>query len=441
MSKEKTAPTIFENGVLFITSNQELTIIALLAITTLASFYFAKSNSTSIRNLCLGATNSLWSLVLHLSGVVWASSVSIYNDELQRQIISRTDNLDSIGSIFLAANVTAVILLTMRNRGEKIKAEIEKSLPPTEVIRFSAEKYKEHLKLFESTATSEYRLGFEFIKDADKFRKRQEIAISTIASNTKLVVSGIVEIANSWTKQRHGELKYSANIFSIIDKDGYDIEAETILNQAILKSPFFLYTDSLESRLDFCDKLIISQQEFSSCNQAQDKQGKPLVLPYTDLSDRPKKYHPNFEGAPAAIETRQAQYIPDTKKVASVFFERLSASNHADHVTQHYKNCITQYYKKDNTRSLLSIPMNGDDGNVFAILNIYSETRDMLSSKERAIAFYQFIRPHIAVLEYMINTQIKIAKLLPPTRNFCEEIIVEATAVTYNLHIQPMFED
>lgn len=301
----------------------------------------------------------------------------------------------------------------MRNRGEKIKAEIEKSLPPTEVIRFSAEKYEEHLKVYVNTATTEHKLDLSKTSNPDIFRKRQEIAISIIASNTKLVMEGIVDIANSWTKQRHGELKYSANIFSVIDKNDHDTSTETILNHAIKESPFFLYTDSLASRLSFCDKLIISQQEFSTCNQARTSQGKPLVLPYSDTIEASKRYHPNFEGAPTAIEKRQARYIPDTKKVAQLFFDRIQATNHADHITQHYKNCISSYYKKDNTQSLLSIPMYNDDKEVFAILNIYSETKDMLSSKERAHAFYQFIRPHIAILEFMINKQIYIASLAP----------------------------
>ncbi|MGR2966114.1 hypothetical protein ABMY11_21615 [Vibrio vulnificus] len=431
-----TPATLVDDVLSAICSNQATTIFVLTIIVVMLSTAFTKAKYTWVRNSCLTATNSLWSLILHLSGVIWASSVSIYNTELQSQIISRTKNIDVIGAIFLAANALAIVLLTLRNRGEKIKAEMEKSLPPTEVISFSAEKYKLHLKLFESTATTEHRLGLDMSTNTSSFRKRQEIAISTIASSAKLVVSGIVDIANSWTKQRHGELKYSANIFSVIEKDSYDIQTETSLNKAINDSPFFLYIDNLDSRLNFCDRLIISQQEFSTCNQTRDKQGTPLVLPYSDLTARTKKYHPNFEGAPTAIETGHAQYIPDTKKVAQLFFERLKASHHADHITQYYKKGIAQYYKKDTTRSLLSIPLRGSDDKIVAILNIYSETPDMLSSKERAIAFHQFIRPHIAILEYMISTQIHIAQLVSPVdeepSGTIQETFVVPIAVNYN---------
>ncbi|WP_421153371.1 hypothetical protein [Aeromonas dhakensis] len=415
-------------------------IIIFLGLTILLSTYLARAKRPSVRNACITATNSFFSLLLHLSGVIWASSVSIYNLELKAQVVSRTTSLTTIGFVFLLANAIAIILLTMRNRGEKIKSYIEKSLPPTEVITFNAEKYQEHLMIYRNTATTKYKLELDSIETESIFKNRQRVAIETLASHAKVVISGIIDIANSWTKQRYGDLKYSANIFSVIDKNGYDLHSEPELMQAIVESPFFLYTDTLESRLYYCDKLIISQQEFSTCNQKKEAQGIPLVLPYSENNGLGKKCHPNFEGAPKAIELRQAQYLADTKKITDLFFKQILNTNHEPYITEYYKKKLHQYYKDDNTCSLLSIPMYSyDKKDVFAIFNIYSDTPDMLYSKERALAFYQFIRPHIAILEFIIQTQIRIASLRVPIKEKNQKIcwqqkFATPTTVNYNIN-------
>ena len=80
-----------------------------------------------------------------------------------------------------------------------------------------------------------------------------------------------------------------------------------------------------------------------------------------------------------------------------------------------------------------------DKKDVFAIFNIYSDTPDMLYSKERALAFYQFIRPHIAILEFIIQTQIRIASLRVPIKEKNHKIcwqqkFATPTTVNYNIN-------
>ncbi|HHQ4646029.1 TPA: GAF domain-containing protein, partial [Aeromonas veronii] len=112
-----------------------------------------------------------------------------------------------------------------------------------------------------------------------------------------------------------------------------------------------------------------------------------------------------------AIEKHEARYVPDTKKVADKFFKQIENSYHGDYLTNKYKENIRLYYKNDNTRSFLAIPLYNRDNEIIAVINVYSRTKNMLSSEDRAKAFYEFIRPQLHIVSYLISGQIIIAEM------------------------------
>ncbi|EHU9455707.1 hypothetical protein KZY44_004209 [Vibrio vulnificus] len=391
----------------FLSTNHNTTLVVGAVLVGLFALAIGKLNYKFIKSFCIQSTNSVANLVLHLSGVIWASSVSIYNTQLQSQIVTHSTPIDAVGGIFLVANSVAIILLTSRYRGEKLKQELEKSLPPTLVLEQGADLHNDNLKVYEQVATLINELKYKkVILPPSDFEVHKKHAIKISSGFITPVMKSISTIANEWTKLRHGNIDYSVNIFSVMDITDYEQDSE--LEKAIEKSPFFLFTDNLKSRLSFCDKLLISQQQFSTCERATQKQ--PLVFPYSDLGKR-VKHHPNFEGAPTAIEKKEARYVPDTKKVATQFFKRIESTYHGDYLTNNYREKIRLYYKNDNTRSFLAIPIYDKNDKIIAVINVYSRTKNMLSSEERAKAFYQFIRPQLHIVSYLIGSQIIIAEM------------------------------
>ncbi|WP_286300681.1 GAF domain-containing protein [Vibrio apostichopi] len=395
------------NTLQLLANHQSLTLVVSTILIILLASAIANLNYKVIKSFCISSTNSMANLILHLSGVIWASSVSIYNKELQAQILTQTSPIDSTGATFLLANSIAIILMTSRYRGDKLKQELEKSLPPTAVLEGGANLHIDNLKLFENVAglISELKYKKLLLSRAD-FDQHKQHATKISSSHIVPVIESIANIANEWTKQRHGNIDYSVNVFSVLDISDYVSEPD--LDKALVNSPFFLFTDSLQSRLSFCDQLLISQQQFSTCKKAV--QGEPLIFPYSVLGQS-KKHHPNFEGAPTSIEKNEARYVPDTKIIAEKFFNRIESTYHGDYLTNKYKEEIRLYYKNDNTRSFLAIPIYDRSDKVIAVVNVYSKTKNMLSSEDRAKAFYHFIRPHLNVVSYLINSQITISEM------------------------------
>ncbi|PAY00034.1 hypothetical protein CKO50_17300 [Pseudoalteromonas sp. HM-SA03] len=350
--------------------------------------------------------------MLHLSGVAWASSVSIYNNELKEQIVTASVPLSLVGILFMLSNSVAVILLTLRHRGNHITLESERALPPASVISFSADIHKANLARVMKATSASKEMSIESDKDVKSKNHKKQVANSVISEMIKETISSMVELANNWNQSRLGELKYSANLFSVIKKDDLDFTKEEELREAVESSPFFLYVDSFESRTAHCDYLIISQQEYSTCNKKKLlKNGQMMVLPFSDSSTNLPKFHPNFEGAPQSLLTGQARYISDTKVLSEAFFKGTESTGHAEFLTKNYKAKIEQYYLKDDTLSLLSIPLFDSNNNYLAVLNIYSEQKNMLYSEDRAKAFYDFIRPHTQFVATLIEEQIKVASL------------------------------
>ncbi|WP_421312621.1 GAF domain-containing protein [Aeromonas sp. 603404] len=391
----------------YLSTHQSVALILGAALIILMAIAIGSLNYKSIKSICIYSTNSVANLLLHLSGVVWASSVSIYNTQLQAQIVTHTSPIDAIGGVFLLANSIAIVLLTSRYRGEKLNQELEKSLPPTQVLAQGADLHSNNLKLYEQVAGLISELKYKkLILSQSDFVQHKTHALKISSGFIKPVMESISAIANDWTRQRHGNIDYFVNIFSVIDVSDYEKDQD--LDAAILKSPFFLFTDTIESRLSFCDKLLISQQQFSTCEKGN--QEVPLVFPYSIIGTR-HEHHPNFEGAPIAIEKHEARYVPDTKKVADKFFKQIENSYHGDYLTNKYKENIRLYYKNDNTRSFLAIPLYNRDNEIIAVINVYSRTKNMLSSEDRAKAFYEFIRPQLHIVSYLISSQIIIAEM------------------------------
>lgn len=386
--------------------------INILSFVTLLSLFFHLSSRKWVKELAVSSTNSLYSLVLHLSGVIWASSVSIYNTELKNQIVAASEPLSLVGVFFMLSNGVAILLLTLRHRGSNIKQDNERALPPASVISFSAEKHKVNLVLAVKAAVAAEETQIRQEKDENSKKQMKQVVNGTISESLKKAISSIVDIANNWNRSRFGELKYSANLFSVIKKDDLDFSQEEALLKAVESSPFFLYIDSFDSRLNHCDYLIISQQEYSTCNKkGKNQNGQMMVLPFSGTDTQLTKFHPNFEGAPQALLSNQARYISNTKALANAFFKGAESTGHSDYLTNNYKTKIKEYYKQDDTLSLLSIPLLDSKGNYLAVLNIYSEQKNMLYSEERAKAFYDFIRPHTQIVAMLIEEQIKVASL------------------------------
>ena len=381
----------------------------LLSFTTLVliSIYLIKSKKQIIKKYCIWMTGPIPTVLFSMLNITWATQASLQAETLLTYIDftywKNEDQISNIGVIFLFAITTVILLTLIRDKGNKYLQERERTLPSSEVIEKNSNEIKNGI-------INIYNITNVYLGVMQPGSKEDNIK-STLKLTEIYILEAfksITNVTNKWTESFCGDSKFNINFFSLLDINNVRerINNDETLKKSIEESPFFMFNDNLESRLEHCEYILVCNKNFSTSNKDGFKDGNKisLVMPYsTPTFQREKKAHPNFLGAPKALEQQNIKYIPSTDNISKELNEILRKNKINKYATPDFKRTIIEYYKYDTTKSILSIPVydKDDKDKPLGVINIYSDINDSLQNKRHEI-LYRLIIPHI------YNTQVLI---------------------------------
>ncbi|HIF9518838.1 TPA: hypothetical protein ACX6SR_003289 [Photobacterium damselae] len=235
-----------------------------------------------------------------------------------------------------------------------------------------------------------------------------------VEDKVKEILSSIVKLAALWDgHEKPEEVDYNINFMVLLESQAVKKaieQGDPNFSSAINKSPFFLYSDNLDSCLDNCDAILYTQRAYSvSTNGVKESNPEEpcMCLPVTYSQSEANTKQPNLFGAPACIVENKAIYIPNTSEALRRFI-REAQSTHT-RFSEHYKNSLEAYYK-DCKFSIYSIPLKDKDGVIFSVVNIYQgfigmDDKLILRSEEHASSFYHLMSPICNLLAQVLDSE------------------------------------
>jgi hypothetical protein len=397
-------------------------LLALLA-GIIISICLIRNQNRLIKNICILSTGPIITFLFSIFNITWATQASLQAPELLSYINfeywKNNDQISTVGMIFLFA-ITLVILLTLiRDKGNKYLQERERTLPTSDVIYRNSEKLKEE-------TTNLYKITNAYMEVVKKDDNKKDAEISLVLTEGYILdtLKNITNITQKWTEHFCGDAKFNINFFSLIDVKNVKetIETDATLRDSINHSPFFLFNDNLNSKLDHCDYILVCNKNFSTSNKdgIKDNDKISLVMPYStpEFTNNNNKAHPNFIGAPKSLEQGSIQYIKNTDNIDKTLNRLLNKNKVNNHITPEFKKDIIDYYKYDTTMSVLSIPIydKGVKNKPLGVINIYSDINDPFQNKRHEI-LYNLIIPHVFNIEIMIPIFYSLIEVINKNNN------------------------
>lgn len=390
---------------LLVTTNLYVLFVFIVSITF--SVFLIKSKKQFTKKTCIFMTGPIPTVLFSVLNITWATQASLQASTLLSYIDftywDHHNQISTVGTTFLFA-ITSVILLTLiRDKGNKYLQDRERTLPSSEVIYENSNELKKGIKNIYSITNVYLAVMMPGSKE-EHIKRTLELTEIYILD----VFKSITNVTNKWTESFCGDSKFNINFFSLLDVNNIRniISIDNTLKESIEQSPFFMFNDNLESRLEHCEYILICNKNFSTSNKdgLKDNNKISLVMPYSTPAFLHKnKAHPNFMGAPKALEQQNIKYIPSTDNISKDLNEILRKNKINKYATPDFKKTITDYYKYDTTKSILSIPIydKDDKDKPLGVINIYSDINDSLQNKRHEI-LYRLITPHIYNAQVLI---------------------------------------
>ncbi|EGR1599142.1 TPA: hypothetical protein ACMDUI_004623 [Vibrio parahaemolyticus] len=392
-----------------------------VAVTAFLIWFVTKSSNRLVYRACDFFDSKSGSLIITVLGVSWAAQVSIYANELKDQITSYSVGFELYLFIFVISLMLIFLLMKEHGQSRRIKIKEDKlkdqltNLPPKKILTFIAEQNEKI-----SHMVQKLRLEYLVLIEGSAFTKEDLNSFKTQSdSRIKYILAQMAEASYRWDDDYENlDNKYRSNIFIPSPSHSLTPLAETKtshpLKASLENSPFFLFNDNVSSRISHSDGVLFCQKQYSTeFPAAKANEGAAvgvvdnhiISFPYTNVADKPcGKHNPNFFGAVQAYISGDVQYISDSREVLNDFLDELNEiPDYDEYVNKLFVKSVRDYYQNDSGKSILSIPMKRyeivDPFNikltheVFGVVNLYSNKRGMLLTKERAELFYEMIRP------------------------------------------------
>ncbi|EJG1724417.1 hypothetical protein ACLINW_002277 [Vibrio parahaemolyticus] len=377
----------------------------LLATVILLCLYFTRrfANDSIFKWLDTGIGAGFISIF----GAISAAQISIFSGQIQAQFLEQRlgmEMLFAIGSIlvFGCAVYIKEIHQSSRIREKESAMQLQwkkqeerlTSLPPNSVLA-SISETTIYARVLESSS-----------KQTDE--------------NVSVLLKRLCKLAEEWDGRSKEGGFYNANLMITFEKDKIQnlrtlkqtqkLKAdEQGLLDSIESSPFFLFDDNLESRIETCDGILWCVKQYStglhesdagSTKQVIAQDHPAIVFPYVINKQDGAKQQPLLFGAPEALVSKIQIHTNNTVNSATQFLKQLEKEN--SFFKKSYRDAVTKYYN-DHKGSILSIPLLNKSV-VVAVVNIYREECDILMNGDRAQNFYHLVKPICdSIVKCLIN--------------------------------------
>lgn len=412
--------------------------------------FLRKKRSVWVMRLASMTHSAYGHLLLAAIGIFWASSVSVFGTQLQKQWFD--GEVWGFESLFFAIPVTFALVLS--------------------VLHYIYSQHKEHTNQTRASYNAVNENGTQCInmlsvinscvQDLRKIMQAETHQVGSILGNEDLVNSyndtldsAIDTVQESILKVTHrflegnDDVTIKSNLFSLVptssllntfqSEDVYKQENHSIFSKnAVVSSPFFLFSSNLQSRLEHCDHVLICEQQFtcelnkkyqfSNCyKNGKNSNSYPICMPFSTIEEVGKIKHPNLFGAPEAVITAREVYIKNIQECVDTYLNRLKKSpTYREHLTGVYEQDIRKYYEKDKdrTKSILSVPIGKLDidcntleipivfEEIAGVINIYVDRVNFLENEIKSEVYYSTIKPLCHNLSVLMSLKILYSKLL-----------------------------
>ncbi|WP_208647509.1 GAF domain-containing protein [Pseudomonas kribbensis] len=346
-------------------------------------------------------------------GVIAASAVSIYSSkvvdqggELIKQFtgeLTPPESWELKLTLLLIGLAILVIYFRERALGEVVNSRVKEfqdsmsTLPPQNFL----DVYSEAIR----------QVG-DVRRNTKILYREKTLTSDSLENSIRGVLKVVLGLAKLWdgVASEKDTMVYRANIMIVIHPDSME-SLKTPGNpfeSIITESPFFLYRDNLEARLDYSTGLLVIENSALTTrsnvvDRAPDDMVKPLCLPF---STQVGYVQPNLPGAPEGVVNGSASYVGNTTKEITKWLDGLSTADPRYH--KEYARGIRNYYEnRREAQSILSMPIELE-GEIIAMLNVYRNKDDIFKGEERARQFVALMKP----ICYQLSKMLKLASEL-----------------------------
>ncbi|MGN5081747.1 hypothetical protein ACTG2F_02185 [Aeromonas sp. 31P] len=365
------------------------------------------------------------------ASIIWASMVSVFGSTLQNQWFGK-DKIGGETLAFLIPVLVTVILSVLHYIQSQHKENKNQARPCFDAVAQNSEQTINTLGIVYECAQNILQ-----IKQAEE--RSFGSALGQLSLNETIehnldsafnsAICSILTVTRDFiegTEQVH----IKANVFNLIQatsikRDSTTREKQIFSIASVEQSPFFLYSSTVDVRLEHC-QFVLACDKALSC-EIKPKNNKPsksdedtnpaICMPFTLNSQHIIQHHPNLFGAPEALLTGRGVYISNVSKRMNSFLRELKRSpKYKPHITEYYEQSIRKYYEDDCDRpkSILSIPIG--DVNITnlhdlttesvpprCVLNIYVNIENFLSNDLKSETYHALLRPLCHYLSLLIS--------------------------------------
>ncbi|EHR6175837.1 hypothetical protein ACHE4N_000329 [Vibrio parahaemolyticus] len=425
---------------LFINDPLSLTIAATIfwVLWILISFIGYYEKWKIVNSWMEGAASIGGNLTFAIVSVVWASTVSVFGNELKEELFGK-ETLTMVSFFFLNSVYLAVFLGTLISlHRKKVELDNQTSAPP-EALSVASKSIIELQQEFRRCLSDWDNISNEISTLTHDEAKDFE---DNLVDAKKGCLSALLDVANAWNG-RAEFIGYKANLLNIIDSNDVSklLHSQgpisplshgsfTFSSDAIENSPFFLFSNSTQSKIERCDYLLVNEQDLSvSLNYGEREESNhfPICLPFSLTRKNPatnKLKQPNFIGAPLALQLEQPYYVSSTTEKVNAYIESLKSNkSYANFVDRNFVNSIHKYYEDDSAGSLISVPLNTyayneaeqewyrQGGKHTCILNVYANQEHLFTNNDVVQSYILLVKPICHMLAVLISLRLKWSKM------------------------------
>lgn len=387
-------------------------------------------------------------LIFIMASILWASSVSVFGSDIKEQVFDSTVSVSWETLSFFITVYCSIVIGIYHYIGQQRKNREEQSRPPINAVKLAAKDTVELMQVLKTCLLDWQLILNQPVNSVKEELDNLALLDSSLRSAKRSCLNSLLNVASNWDERDNDNVTYRANFFNLAparsvleefeknnivgpkpDNGGYAFNIKSIIN-----SPFFLFNDNWRSRLEKSDYILVNEQELSVSlpKREESKEGLPICMPYSDvdlaLGDEAKQ--PNLHGAPLARQLKRPVYIPDLKSQVKSTIEDLNDSPmHRDYINGKFTQNLYEYYEKDSTKSILSIPIYKyhigrpfsvkgtidkpvkDDGIIICIANIYTNRSNMFNNDDMADSYCEIVKPIMYILSILVSMRVNLIEI------------------------------
>ncbi|EST59103.1 hypothetical protein K151_1924 [Proteus hauseri ZMd44] len=286
---------------------------------------------------------------------------------------------------------------------DSIVVESMLTMPPHDFWSSYGENFSIASQMVDNRSTSMFNRLEEHKNSPDKLDSLRK----DLEKDARTILDSIINLVKKWDSSnlRGSSVIYRANLMKVyyfgdsedcIKPDSQIAKQLNVHGKRLTQQPFSSHYSGF---VVLENNIYTTTTETSSPTPDADR--KAIAFPFTNLvNDLEYPIYSNLLGAPKAIVSRSASYVPDVNNIIDDYEKNSTV------VDKEILEQLKEYYSDTSVaHSILSIPVrNSDTLKVSFVLNIYRNQNGLLFEGSKVKDFVEIIRPFITTLARLLET-------------------------------------